>query len=141
MTNAALRGEPYIPITGSIEFQELTNGSPTKAEDYLIAMQAVDNFRLSTYGIDNGGLFDKKAYVNNAQVGMNGNPVGLVLQDGLKIRQDFCNIVNSIWGLGLWCEISEDLVGMDTNGDGVAYDRQEDNQTGISQESEVSEDE
>ena len=140
MTKAALEADPYVPITGSIEFQELTNGTPTKAEDYLIAMQAIENFRLSTYGIDNGGLFDKKAYVNNAQVGMNGNPVGLVLQDGLKIRQDFCNIVNSIWGLGIWCEISEDISGMDVNGDGVVYDRQEENQSGV-EESEVSEDE
>ena len=141
MYRAALEGDPYVPITAKIEFQELTNGSPTKAEDYLISMQALDNLRLSTYGIDNGGLFDKKSYVNNAQTEMNmGGSVGLVLEDGLKIRQEFCNIVNSIWGLGIWCEPSETITQVDANGDGVTYDRQEENQTGT-EESEVSEDE
>ena len=44
------------------------------------------------------------------------------MQDGLSIRQNFCNIVNSIWGLGIWCEPSENINGMDMDGDGDAYD-------------------
>ena len=32
---------------------------------------------------------------------------GLILQDGLKLRQDFCNIVNSLFGLRIWCEITQ----------------------------------
>ena len=142
MTTSALEGNPYIPITGAIEFQEMTNGSPTKAEDYLIAMQAVDNLRLSTYGIDNGGLFEKKAHILQSEMDINGGPVGLVLQDGLSIRQAFCNIVNSIWGLGIWCEPSETISQADVNGDGVVYDRDETEQTGTdTSESEVSENE
>lgn len=144
MTNAALRGEPYVPIAGNfVEFQEMTNGGVTKAEDYLIAMEAIDNFRLSTYGMDQGGLFNKKSYVNEAQTQMNANGagVGAVLQDGLSIRQNFCNIVNSIWGLGIWCEPSETISQADTNGDGVLYDRNEGEKTGVAEESEVAENE
>lgn len=98
MTEAALRSEPYIPITGSIEFQELTDGTVAKADEYLLAMQSVDNFRLGLHGVQNGGLFEKSQYVNTAQTGLNvaGGDVGLTLQDGLSIRQNFCNIVNSI---------------------------------------------
>ena len=143
MTRGALECDPYIPITGAIEFQELTNGSPTKAEDYLLAMQAIENFRLSTYGIDSGGLFEKKSYVNQAQTNMNaaGGSVGAVMQDGLSIRQNFCNIVNSIWGLGIWCEPSEAISQADVNGDGVVYDRDEDaSNTGV-EDSEVNENE
>ena len=29
------------------------------------------------------------------------------MQDGLEIRQHFCNIVNSIWGLGIWVEANQ----------------------------------
>ena len=29
-----------------------------------------------------------------------------VLKDGLKHRQEFCNLINRIWGLGVWCEIA-----------------------------------
>lgn len=141
MISSALEGNPYIPMTGSLEFQEMTNGSPNKSEDYLIAMQAIDNLRLSTYGIDNGGLFEKKAHMLETEAQINGGPVGLVLQDGLSLRQEFCNIVNSIWGIGIWCEPSETISQADINGDGVLYDRDDtSSQVGISNESEVESD-
>ena len=94
--NAALTGKPWIPIIGNIEFQELTKGQLGKSEEYMLAMQSLDNLRLSGYGIDNGGLFEKKAHELQTEADINGGPVGLVLQDGLSIRQNFCNIVNSI---------------------------------------------
>lgn len=126
MTLAALHCQPYIPIVGSVEFQELTNGNVTNAQDYLLAMQAIENLRLSTYGIDNGGLFEKKAHTLQSEADINGGPVGLVLQDGLSIRQNFCNIVNSIWNLGIWCEPAENIMGADIDGDGLNYDRNND---------------
>ena len=34
-----------------------------------------------------------------------GSPLtALVYKDGLDIRQRFCDIVNSIWGIGIWVE-------------------------------------
>ena len=96
LVNAAMNGDMYVPIVGQMEFQELTKGGTGKAEDYMLAMQSIDNFRLSLYGIDNGGLFEKKAHELQSEADINGGPVGLVLQDGLSIRQNFCNIVNSI---------------------------------------------
>ena len=121
--NAALTGKPWVPIIGNVEFQELANGQQGKAEEYMLAMQSLDNLRLSGYGIDNGGLFEKKAHELQTEADLNGGPVGLVLQDGLSIRQNFCNIVNSIWGIGMWCEPAENIIGADTDGDGVVYDR------------------
>ena len=123
--NAALTGKPWIPIIGNVDFQELTSGQLGKAEEYMLAMQSLDNLRLSGYGIDNGGLFEKKAHELQTEADINGGPVGLVLQDGLSIRQNFCNIANSIWGIGIWCEPSENIIEADINGDGVVYDRNE----------------
>ena len=60
-----------------------------------------------------------------------GGDVGLTLQDGLSIRQNFCNVVNSIWGLGVWCDISENLINADLDGDGLAYERNEGEQSGM----------
>lgn len=122
---AALTGNPWIPIEGRAEFQELTNQGIGKVQDYMLAMQSLDNLRLSGYGIDNGGLFEKKAHELQTEADINGGPVGLVLQDGLSIRQNFCNIANSIWGLGIWCEPAENIMGADINGDGLVYDRNE----------------
>lgn len=130
LENAALTGEAFVPIVGNIEFQELTDGQVIKSEEYMLAMQSLDNLRLSGYGIDNGGLFEKKSGIKDGEVNLNGGPVGLVLQDGLSIRQNFCNIVNSIWGIGIWCEPAETIVQMDIDGDGVAYDRNEGDNSG-----------
>ena len=119
MKDAALTQEPWIAIEGSVEMQELTDGSTLKAEEYMLAMQSLDNFRLGTMGLDNGGLFEKKAHELQTEADLNGGPVGLVLQDGLSIRQNFCNIVNSIWDLGIWCEPAQNIMGMDNDGDGA----------------------
>lgn len=129
MENAALTGEPYIPITGNVEFQELNNGNVAKAEEYMLAMQSLDNLRLSGYGIDNGGLFEKKAHELQSEADINGGPVGLVMQDGLSIRQNFCNIANSIWGLGIWCEPAQNISGADIDGDGLMYDENAEGQS------------
>lgn len=123
MENCALTGQPLIPITGNLEFQELTNGQVTKSEEYMLALQSLDNLRLSSYGIENGGLFQKKSHLLEEEAEVNGGPIGLVLQDGLTIRQRFCQIVNSLWGTSIWCEPAESLVGADLNQDGLMYDR------------------
>lgn len=129
VTRAALNGKMWIPLVGNIEYQELTDGTALKSEEFLLYMQSLDNFRLSLYGLDNGGLFQKKSHILQAEQDMNGGNVGLVYQDGLTLRQKFCDIVNSIWGLGIWCEASETVTGMDKNLDGEVADNQE--QTGI----------
>lgn len=120
---ASREGDIYIPIVGTIDFQDLPEGATTKIQDYMLALQSLDNFRLAGYGIDNGGLFEKKAHELEVEAKVNGGPVGLVMQDATSIRQHFCNVVNSIWGLGIWYEPSENISNADVNGDGLLYDR------------------
>lgn len=127
MQRAALTGKPNIPIVGTVDFQELNEGEAGKGEEFLMALQGIDNFRLSTYGIDNGGLFQKRERKLVAEQEMNGGggSVGLIMQDGLSLRQNFCDIVNSIWGLGIWCDVSETVSGADKNMDGELSDQQD----------------
>ena len=120
--NAALSGELSVPITSTIEIQELFDGPTGKAQEYLLSMQALENFRLSTYGLENGGLFEKKAHKLEGEQEMNSSTVGLVFADGLAMRQNFCNIVNSIWGTNIWCMPSESVTGSDLDGDGYEFD-------------------
>lgn len=121
MLGAALRCEPFIPITSKLDFQDLGDKGAGKAEEFLLTLQALDNIRLGTYGIDNGGIFQKKAHILEKEASMAAADVQLALQDGLAYRQHFCNIVNSIWGLALWCEPAEAVVRVDQNGDGKTY--------------------
>ena len=120
---AALNGEKWIPVIGTLDFQDLTGGQVSRGEDYLMAMQSLDNFRLSTYGLENGGLFEKKQYQNNAQTMLNGSgQVGNPLQDSLSYRQRSCDIANAIWGIGMACEVGENALSLDTDMDGNAFE-------------------
>lgn len=130
MVTGALKGDPWIPIVGNLDFQEMTDGHAGTADQFLLAMQSLDNLRLSTMGLENGGLFEKKAHLLQTENDVNQANVGLVLNDGLLIRQHFCDVVNSIWGLSIWCEPSESILDVDLNGDGVAYDREGDGTQG-----------
>lgn len=128
INKAALNGEKWIPVLGNIDFQDLTAGNVGKSEEFLMAMQSLDNFRLSLYGLDNGGLFEKKAHELASEEALNGHKASRSYNDGLIIRQDFCDIVNHIWGLGISCEPSETEMG-DMNLDGMGIDSQD--QSGI----------
>lgn len=126
---AALNGQRYIPVVGNLEFQELAAGDTLKSEEFLVAMQSLDNLRLSMYGLDNGGLFQKKAHMLEAEQAANAGHAKSPLDDGLMIRQHMCDIANAIWGIGMSVEISESAIGADKNGDMFAVDNQD--QTGI----------
>lgn len=119
VNRAALEGEKYVAIVGDIDFQDLTGGEVAKAEEFLMAMQSIDNFRLSLHGLETGGIFEKKAHMLESEQQMNAGNLGLIMRDRVQNRQDFCNIVNSIWGLGIWYEPSECLTMMDQNADGT----------------------
>jgi hypothetical protein len=122
INNASLTGQWAVPVIGSVDFQELTSGSVLgKSEEFLLALQGLDSYRLSLYGLPNGGLFQKKAHMLEAEQNMNAGTADLVLQDSLANRQMFCNIVNSIWGIGIWCDVNESITQMDKDMDGDSY--------------------
>lgn len=128
--DAAVNGEAFIPMIGTMEYQEISNSTGSQAQEFLMAMQSLDNIRLGGYGIDNGGIFEKKAHILESEAIMGSASVSVVFNDGLAIRQNFCNIVNSIWDLGIWCEPSESVLGIDQDLDGAAYDENESGEHG-----------
>ena len=122
LTEAAINGQRWIPLVGGLQTEELGHETPTKIEDYLVTLQSLDNIRLSFHGIENGGIFEKKAHMLQSEQNMISGTAGLVLQDKTFQRQNFCNIINSIWGIGIWWEPSEPAMEGDMNGDGVVGD-------------------
>ena len=122
---AALSGEPYLAVEGPTDFQELTGGSTGKVQDFLMYMQSLDNFRRSAYGLKSGGVFEKKAHELQAEAMVNQSNTDLIYNDGLKNRQLFCDLVNLIFGLQIWCEPSETAMGIDMNMNGNTTDGEE----------------
>ena len=125
VTKAALTGKPWIGIRGMQEFQDLTSQGGMATNDYTAYMQTLDNIRLSAYGLSTNGVQTKSAHMLETEQDRNANNDSFVYQDGLSLRQHFCNLVNSIWGLGIWCEPAQTMTGVDAEGDGDLYDETE----------------
>ena len=126
---AAKTAQKFVPIVGNaVDFQELVT-SNGNTQEFLMAAQAIHNLRMSLNGLPASGVYDKSQYVSNSQVSLNAGSVdaALVLQDKYARRDEFANIVNSIWYLGIDCLPSENLVMADLDGNGVAYDDKTDN--------------
>lgn len=119
---SAVNGEPYAPIFGPTDFQQLTGGGTSKVQDFLMYMQSLDNFRRSCYGLKSGGVFEKKAHELQAEAMVNQSNTDLIYNDSLKRRQDFCDMINLIFGLQVWCEPSETAMGIDMNMNGNTVD-------------------
>lgn len=139
---AALNAQKWMAIRAQLELQDLTSPNSGRAEDMLLAMQALDNFRLGTFGLDNGGLFNKKDYQNLAQTALNRGTSSIVMEDGLYQRQRLCDIINNFvyipMGMpleNLWdCQISECAAGGDLNMDGaIGNEGYTDNQPTVEQ--------
>lgn len=120
---ASLCGDPWVPVDAGINVEQLTDSTiGGRIEDYLVALESLDNIRLSMHGLENGGIFQKKAHMLQAEQQANMGSTGLVMQDKLYQRQEFCNIVNSVWGLGMWCDVAEVSAEADMDMDGLIAD-------------------
>lgn len=101
---AAVAGHPQVPIVSQFEFQDLTPGQIGHAEEYLLALQSLDNYRLSLMGIENGGLFRKKTHVLESEQDLNTTASKLSRKDGLALRRKACDIANSVFGWRMWVD-------------------------------------
>ena len=119
---AALAGQKYIAVVGKLDFQDLASGNVSTSEDFMRAMQSLDNYRLSLYGLDNGGLFQKNTHMLQSEQNMNTGKAAFALQDGLTCRQHACDIINSLTGLGIYVTITEPALNTDMDGDGMAVE-------------------
>lgn len=119
INRAALTGEKYVAIVGNIDFQELTGDKIGTADQFLMTMQAIDNFRLATHGLDSGGIFQKQAHMLESENQMNAGKSSYTLQDRLWERAHACDIINSIFGLDIQVRVSDMALGVDQDNNGM----------------------
>jgi len=110
VANCALTGQIYVPIVEAPSLTEMTGaGTAMKAEEYLLYMQSLDNERLSWYGLDSNGVFQKKAHMLQSENDMNASNCNLIYQDGLELRKEFCERINKLFGLNVSVEENETM--------------------------------
>lgn len=120
--NASLNGNKWIPLIGRVDFQDLGQTSPANSQEFLLAMQSLDNFRQMTMGLGDGTLFQTRSHMLQTQADMAIGRTDGIYQDGLNRRQEFCNLVNSVFGIGIWCDASEVATGYDRDMNGLMAD-------------------
>ena len=121
INHAAIVGEKYIPIVGNQEFQDLTPGAVGKAEEFMKAMESLDNYRISTHGIKNGGIFQKNAHMLQTEQDMAGGDTSTI-QDKLTTRQISCLLAKDVFDIDMWCDVGQAAAPSDVNGDGLTVD-------------------
>ena len=132
---AAISGSRFIPVIGSTEFQDMASGkNVATADQFLMTMQSVDNYRLTLHGVDSGGIFQKQAHMLESENEMNAGKSSFVMQDRISNRQHACDLANAWWGLGIWADVSEPALGMDKDLDGDMYDDREANPSSSNEE-------
>lgn len=93
----AMDGNPWLAIVGHIDFQELTGSKLTPASEYFMAFQSIDNLRLSTYGIENNGVYEKQAHILESENELNANNKTMPQQDSYLNRSYFSDIANTLF--------------------------------------------
>lgn len=107
---AAINADRFVPIVGSMDFQDLASGSAGSVIDFMQMYTSLDNYRLSLHGIRNEGAFVKKAHMLEGEQEMSGGATGLVLEDGLIQRKTSWDLANQIFGWNVSVRINDDAM-------------------------------
>ena len=86
------------------DIQNLQSNAPASMADFWSSLQAADNLRLKSLGIQNDGVIQKSQYQNIASQALDINDSLQVYFNSFLERVKFAAIVNSIWGLDIYPE-------------------------------------
>lgn len=99
-----LNGKRAFVVVSPTELQSLTKESSKDSARYFQSYQSFDNLRKDILGIPNGGTFMKQEHMTQAESSQNGNSASSVYNNGLRMRQEFCDIANAIFGTNITVE-------------------------------------
>ena len=97
-----LSGKRAIVVTSELQLQELTGGAQAKDQArYFQTYQSFDNLRKDIIGLSNGGQFMKQEHTTQMETEVNTSSGSATLENGLRLRQEFCDLVNEYFGLSI----------------------------------------
>ena len=105
LDNRILNGKRIVVVTSQTDLKELTGGNVKDSARYFQSYQSIDNLRKDIIGIDNGGTFMKQEHTTEMETQTNSNGGSFVLNNALRMRQDFCETVNKVFGLDIQVDL------------------------------------
>jgi hypothetical protein len=106
MDRKIMNGERVFPITMPDAVDELMGTAAKDSARYMQSYQAIDNIRKDLIGVANGGAFLKQEHQTDGETMQNGNSASLVFSNALRMRKEFCEIANKVFGLKMAVEAS-----------------------------------
>lgn len=111
-------GKRIFAVTSATGLDEIFQDKQLETQQYMECYVSIDNLRENLIGIENEGIFKKKERMLVGEQELEAGSADLVHQDGLFLRQQFCERFNALFGENIWCATSETVSGIDTDGDG-----------------------
>lgn len=100
-----LNGIRYVVVTSPLELKEFgLKQQVTDTSRYFQAYQSIDNIRKSLIGISNSGTFQKMEHMTNMESDTNSSNSDAIRKNALRMRQEFCDLVNFYYDLDISVE-------------------------------------
>lgn len=106
-----LRGNRFIGVVGKMPIVPLKTSNTTDLEGLFNTFNSLTNFLKSITGIANPGVFDKKAHLLQDEQALNGSNADDVYYNGLRMRQEFCLLIQAYYNYPIWCESKRGMSG------------------------------
>ena len=101
LDNRILNGKRVVVLTSPTDLKELMGTSVKDTARYFQSYQSIENLRKDIIGIDNGGTFMKQEHTTQMETEANTSGGSFVLNNALRMRKEFCEIVNRVFGLSI----------------------------------------
>lgn len=99
-----LKGKRFTGIIGQFPITPLKTGNTANLEGLFNTFNSLNNLLKSITGIANPGVFDKKAHLLQEEQALNGSNADDIYYNGLRMRQEFCLMVQAYYNYPIWCE-------------------------------------
>lgn len=99
-----LKGRRFTPVVGEFPIVPIKTSNTANLEGLFGTFNSLTNFLKSITGVANAGVFDKKAHLLQEEQKLNGSNSDDIYYNGLRLRQEFCIMVQAYYGYPVWCE-------------------------------------
>lgn len=99
-----LRGRRFTAVVGKLPITPLKTSNTANLEGLFGTFNSLTNFLKSITGVANAGVFDKKAHLLQEEQKLNGSNSDDIYYNGLRLRQEFCLMVQAYYNYPIWCE-------------------------------------
>ncbi len=134
LEEASILGYKYIPIEAetSVNFKDaepVDSKQTLQPQEFLQTFQSLDNYRLMTMGLENGGVFEKQGTILQSEANLNSNNTRGILLDDLRLIQKSFLIANQLWGTSMWIDLADENDAHEAPNDATGRDNMLDEKT------------